>query len=139
MVAAHEVGHYIKINSYDKDEILSIFQKFKKYILFKNNDNKLYKKVFRPLDINDKIILGSIQINSAKDFNELDEKKKGDYYESFKMYMYNMDEIVERMVQLKNYFGMNSEDIFTEEHLKYAKENYLDDFGDRKEMEKQIK
>jgi len=36
-------------------------------------------------------------------------------------------EISERMSQLKNYFGMAGQDIFTKEHLRYAKKNYVKD------------
>lgn len=37
-------------------------------------------------------------------------------------------EIIERMSQLKNYFGMKSHELFTSEHLNYAREHYLDDY-----------
>lgn len=38
-------------------------------------------------------------------------------------------EIIERMSQLKNYFGFRAGDIFTKEHLLYARENYIKDTG----------
>jgi len=38
-------------------------------------------------------------------------------------------EVMERMAQLKNYFGMSGEEEFTKEHLAYAKEYYLKDTG----------
>lgn len=44
-------------------------------------------------------------------------------------YLFTGDEIVERMSQLKNYFGMDGSDTFTKEHLHYAKENYIEDTG----------
>ncbi|MFA5831266.1 MAG: hypothetical protein WC878_05550 [Candidatus Paceibacterota bacterium] len=36
-------------------------------------------------------------------------------------------EIAERMSQLKNYFGMKSNEVFTKEHLAYAKEHFISD------------
>lgn len=42
-------------------------------------------------------------------------------------YLRTADEIAERMAQLKNYFGMKAEDIFTKDHLKYAADNYITD------------
>jgi len=36
-------------------------------------------------------------------------------------------EIAERMSQLKNYFGMKNNEVFTKEHLAYAKEHFISD------------
>lgn len=44
-------------------------------------------------------------------------------------YLFSADEIVERMSQLKNYFGMRDADQFTHDHLEYAREHYLKDVG----------
>jgi hypothetical protein len=41
----------------------------------------------------------------------------------------NPDEIIERMSQLRNYFGMKGDEEFTKEHLVYAKINYIKDTG----------
>lgn len=38
-------------------------------------------------------------------------------------------EIAERMSQLKNYFGMKGDEIFTKEHLAYARKHYVKDVG----------
>lgn len=38
-------------------------------------------------------------------------------------------EIIERMSQLKNYFGMKGDEVFTTQHLNYAKKNYIKDTG----------
>jgi hypothetical protein len=42
-------------------------------------------------------------------------------------YLRDPSELAERMSQLKNYFGMSSNKIFTKEHLSYAKEHYCKD------------
>ncbi len=42
-------------------------------------------------------------------------------------YIASPKEIVERMVQLKNYFGMAQNEKFTKEHLLYAREHYIID------------
>jgi len=44
-------------------------------------------------------------------------------------YLTRPDEIAERMAQLKNYFGFTAGDVFTSEHLHYAKEHYVADIG----------
>ena len=46
-----------------------------------------------------------------------------------KTYFQRADEITERMAQLKNYFGFKAQDIFTQEHLDYAREHYIQDTG----------
>lgn len=42
---------------------------------------------------------------------------------------FDANEILERMSQLKNYFGFKGDEIFTKEHLAYAKKHYIDDTG----------
>lgn len=39
------------------------------------------------------------------------------------------DEVLARMSQLKNYFGMKGGEVFTREHLEYARKHYLEDIG----------
>lgn len=39
----------------------------------------------------------------------------------------NADELAARMAQLKNYFGMSGNEIFTKSHLDYARYNYIND------------
>ncbi|MFZ2253003.1 MAG: hypothetical protein WAW13_02375 [Minisyncoccia bacterium] len=42
-------------------------------------------------------------------------------------YIRKAEEIIERMAQLKNYFGMKSDEPFTKEHLEYARIHYVSD------------
>jgi hypothetical protein len=42
-------------------------------------------------------------------------------------YLSDPVEIIERMSQLKNYFGMTGDEVFTREHLRYAREHYIKD------------
>lgn len=42
-------------------------------------------------------------------------------------YLFTGIEIAERMSQLKNYFGFRGAEQFTSEHLRYAKEHYIED------------
>ena len=44
-------------------------------------------------------------------------------------YLRQTEEIAERMAQLKNYFGFKAGDLFTKEHLEYAKQHYIQDIG----------
>ena len=55
--------------------------------------------------------------------------------ESTRLYLFSGGEIAERMSQLKNYFGINDDTPFTEDHLRYARENYVKDTGVNNEMD----
>ncbi len=44
-------------------------------------------------------------------------------------YLKNPDELIERMSQLKNYFNFKSDEPFSREHLRYAREHYVKDTG----------
>lgn len=44
-------------------------------------------------------------------------------------YVQAPEEIIERMAQLKNYFGMSADEEFTAQHLEYAREHYTKDTG----------
>ena len=50
-----------------------------------------------------------------------------EYLDRLKGYVFSDCEIIERMSQLKSYFGFSSNECFTEEHLEYARENYIKD------------
>lgn len=60
------------------------------------------------------------EIREAFDYDKHSPEKRTKYL------MYP-DELVERMSQLKNYFGLADEDLFARKHLAYAKENYIND------------
>jgi len=49
--------------------------------------------------------------------------------EEQKKYLGCAEEIIERMSQLKNYFGFSGSEEFTIEHLYYAREHYVEDVG----------
>lgn len=44
-------------------------------------------------------------------------------------YVQMPEEIIERMAQLKNYFGMSADEEITAQHLEYAREHYIKDTG----------
>jgi len=44
-------------------------------------------------------------------------------------YLQKGDELMARMAQLKNYYGFKGDEVFTKEHLDYAKEHYVTDVG----------
>lgn len=92
-----------------------------------------------------------------KEKNEIEAHEKGHVLRSFKgnkqailasfdfskipegtkrpQYVMSPDELAERMAQLKNYFGFKGNEIFTRQHLSYAKENYLKDGGINNSMD----
>lgn len=62
-----------------------------------------------------------------------DEAKKGAI-----QYLFNFErpwELIERMSQLKGYFGMKGDEKFTPQHLDYAREHYLKDGMDNNNMQ----
>ncbi|MFA6273581.1 MAG: hypothetical protein WC662_00270 [Candidatus Paceibacterota bacterium] len=69
-----------------------------------------------------------VWIKSAFDFSKLPSMlPKEDL--GHELYWQNPDEIIERMSQLKNYFGMKGNEEFTKEHLDYARKNYMKNTG----------
>jgi len=104
MSEAHEKGHNIR--NYN---IHSLFT----------------KKLLKPFDF-DKIKFSSEDIERIKKENN---KKLSDedVIKQFKEYFSNPWEIIERMSQLKNYFGMNDDEKFTKKHLDYARKHYIKD------------
>ncbi len=51
-------------------------------------------------------------------------------------YLSDPAELTERMSQLKNYFGFKGDEVFTQVHLEYARDNYIRDTGMDNEMQK---
>jgi len=82
-------------------------------------------------------LLDKTEIRSVVDFKELDELTKerriaegGFRTQRFVPgYLSKPDEIIERMSQFKNYFGMKASDIFTKKHLDYVRQHYVADIG----------
>ena len=66
-------------------------------------------------------------INNRKSDNDKISITKEEARESTVDYLGSPYEIIERMSQLKNYFGFTGAEIFTREHLRYAKEHYIKD------------
>lgn len=68
---------------------------------------------------------------NSLDINELRKEEEKLKVENqnirFVNYLSTAEEIAERMAQLKNYFGFHADDVFTKEHLQYAKEHYVKD------------
>ncbi len=56
-------------------------------------------------------------------------KNDDDYQKQHLEYLLSATEVAERMSQLKNYFGFAGDEIFTAEHLHYARQNYISDTG----------
>ena len=72
------------------------------------------------------------RINSTKKYIlGSDPKKKelsdNEVVEGLKEYLMDPMELIERMSQLKNYFGISDNSIFTKEHLNYARLHYVED------------
>lgn len=61
------------------------------------------------------------EVRNVLDFTKFDRRHR--------VYFANADEIIERMSQLKNYFGFKANEQFTQEHLAYARKHYVSDTG----------
>jgi hypothetical protein len=75
----------------------------------------------------------SEEIRSILDFDVLQERQRvamaDNPQDRFATYLSKPEEIIERMSQLKNYFGFKSNEPFTKKHLEYAREHYVADTG----------
>lgn len=107
---SHEKGHLIRDYHQESDfskKLLAAFDYRKVSFSFDELEfiKKLYLHIYSEIPEEEEIVSMAIkEISSTK-------------------------EIVERMSQLKNYFGMSGEEKFTKEHLKYARKNYIKDTG----------
>jgi hypothetical protein len=74
---------------------------------------------------------GQFDKKELERFNNIYNKKYSFKFASKNVadYLFTPMEIIERMSQIKNYFGMFGDEVFTKEHLSYAKENYVKDTG----------
>lgn len=77
--------------------------------------------------------LGAITHLTARDLREHrksnPDKPEEEVLEVVRDYLMDAPETVERMAQLKNYFGMRGNEKFTATHLAYAREHYVRDVG----------
>jgi hypothetical protein len=107
IIEAHEKGHVIR-NYLSSDFLDTYFQRALDLsaVDFDEKDLGLFRKV---------------SSKSQEEVSDNEVKQK------ILEYMGRGGEICERMSQLKNYFGMTAEDVFTKEHLAYAREHYIQD------------
>ncbi len=103
---AHEKGHTIR--DYNMDSGFS--QELQSMFNFKN------------FSFSEETIKDIRKINNMEDSKEEIES-------SYREYLAFPWEIVERMSQVKNYFGMSGNEKFTQEHLDYVRKNYVKDTG----------
>ncbi len=110
IIEAHEKGHGIRFLS-DPD---------------KNLEARITSGLdFSKMVIDDRFRAIWLEVNADYPEGFPDEKVDRDIIEYFS----RPSEIIERMAQLKNYFGMIGEEEFTKRHLDYAKDHYLVDTG----------
>jgi hypothetical protein len=104
---AHEKGHKVRVDLIGNDVA-----------------NRVIGEAFNP---------GVVQVSEE----ELEPYKKWNpdiTKDRIKEYLFSAHELIERMSQLKNYFGMKGDEEFTKEHLEYARINYIRDTGFNNEM-----
>lgn len=110
LVAAHEDGHRIRPLNY-----LS---------------SKYFQGAFDTSKVNiskEDMLRGKPKLD--KTIEQITPAEFRDFCTEIIRYLTTPAEIVERMSQLKNYFGMQGAELFTDDHLRYAKEHYVKDVG----------
>lgn len=72
------------------------------------------------------MVLPAFDTNKIADWNE-EQRVAGSEKRTPLAYMTDPKELMARMAQLKNYYGMSGDEHFTQEHLNHAKEHYVTD------------
>jgi len=96
-------------------------------------DNEFFRRYFSPafdlskIEISQEEFERLKKLNKFLDTNMTYENSIGEFKEGIIEYLMSGPEVAERMSQLKNYFGMKGNELFTKEHLRYAKEHYIED------------
>lgn len=75
-----------------------------------------------------RIVLPAFDTNKVADWNDEQRDQGGNNMTPYS-YMSDPRELMARMAQLKNYYGMANNEQFTDEHLHYAKDHYISDTG----------
>ncbi len=110
IIEAHEKGHGVRGN-------------------FPRLTNELRQKVVRSLD-SSKVVIDDRFRNMWREVNKTPPDETNDHTDrEILEYFLQPGEIIERMAQLKNYFGLKGEEEFTKKHLDYAKAHYIADTG----------
>lgn len=115
IIEAHEKGHRIRLYDHLTKKFIKAFDLSK--VVFTEDFHALLKK---DIEV-------SKQNEEYEDEKELTREERREEY--LNHYLFTASEIVERMSQLKNYFGFRDDEKFTKEHLAYAREHYTDDTG----------
>jgi hypothetical protein len=128
IIEAHEKGHSMRPYSQYNNKF------FKSY----------FSKAFdlSAIDFTDEDFQEYLRQNKLEEIKFADddtpptiESQRGEFFR----YLFSGEEITERMSQLKNYFGFKSDEEFTFEHLRYAKEHYVADTGFNNKMTQFLK
>ena len=94
-----------------------------------NEDSPIGKSIKDSLDFS-QVVIDEKDLNLLRTRSKIKDNKDeaiiGFYLDGLRN---SPDEIIERMAQLRNYFGMKGNEEFTKEHIVYAKENYIKDIG----------
>lgn len=72
------------------------------------------------------MVLPAFDVNKIADWNN-EQRSAGSDKRTPLGYMTDPKELMARMAQLKNYYGMSGGEQFTQEHLDYAREHYIAD------------
>lgn len=74
------------------------------------------------------VVREAFDTNEISRWNE-EQKNTGSDKRTPIKYMTSPDELMARMAQVKNYYGMHSNESFTQMHLDYARSHYVEDTG----------
>lgn len=100
----------------------------KGHVFRKYQDNSNFtKRIQEPFDFSQ--ITLSQEESDSNPLNNDENITLEENLDSLQKYMASPDEIIERMSQIKNYFGFSGNEKFTQEHLDYVRDNYVKDTG----------
>ncbi len=117
---AHEKGHKMRFHfsEHVEEELKSAFD-----ISQVHMPDSFYEKIFSKRKREE----GSSQNKENVEMDGRNLTKEEIIQEFFEDYLFSGFEILERMSQLKNYFGFRGDEEFTIEHLEYARKHYVED------------
>lgn len=124
IIEAHEKGHVVRETQGGVEGEMASLALFDKYfdfdqVEYSQEQYEKDKELFFTQETEDAIEeTGNTEEHSYESFKE--KRARG---------LNQPMEFIERMSQLKNYFGFKDERIFTQEHLNHSRENYIKDTG----------
>jgi hypothetical protein len=111
------------------DKQMSIAEAHEKGHRIREYHSSFFDDYFRDSFDFSNVPFGKTEIDMFRKIGDEEDEEKTDaeIKEMFFDYLSGPNELTERMSQIKNYFGMSSDEVFTKAHLDYARAHYIQD------------